>query len=119
MLKIDKQEYEELCIYISFMFLNLAKKTEHAFLYGKKVYIVKLDSDNSSISVSELSKSNRYDFIKEFATFSLTCMFEMCIPEENYFIFTSPKEGEYYMTTIKEEQMFVKKIKEEDLKNGN
>lgn len=108
--KITKKEYEDLCIYISFIFLSTKSVPEHGFLYGDTFYIVKIDEENTSIIVPKLQDKDRFSFIKEFATFSLVCLFEECKPEEGYFIFTSAQEGEYYLTTVNKEKMSVKKI---------
>ena len=108
--KITRKEYEVLCIYISVVFLSTKPIPEQGFLYGDTFYIVRIDDENTSIIVPLLKKKDRFDFIKEFATFSLVCLFETCNPEEGYFIFTSPQEGEYYMTSIHKERMSIKKI---------
>lgn len=114
MLKITKKEYEDLCIYISYSYLQTISRTDHGFLYNKKFYVLRLSEDDS-INVPELDKNHRIPFIKEFATFALTCLFELQQSKENYFVYTSPKEGEYYMATVKEGCIFVKKISEKDL----
>ncbi len=112
---IKKAELESLMVYISSFFLLHQREFTHTFIYNKRLYVAKFDTEFSNIVVKGLTEPDRNKFIKDFGKFALRSLFDMYKPETGYFIFNS--DSSLFMTAIFNDKIKIKRITEKDLRH--
>lgn len=101
--------------YIASFYLLHQPDFECGYLYGRKFYIIRFDSEFESIVVKGLTEENRSGFITDFGEYALSRLMELYKPNEGYFIFNA--NDKLFMTSIVKDKLFVKEITDDDLTN--